>query len=82
MRFGGKRRLSVEHKTLNIESNSVRPDNGGVILTASEARRLLGICIELIDLCARVTGKIDPSVGSVVEYVRDEAIADALEVEA
>jgi hypothetical protein len=51
-----------------------------VTLSASEACRLIGICIELIDLCSRVTGKIDPAVGSIVGYARDEALAEALEV--
>ena len=29
-------------------------------LTPSDACRLIAICIDLIDLCAKVTGKIDP----------------------
>ena len=66
----------MEHNTLNILVNSVEGDTGGVALTTSETSRLLKICIELIDLCAKVTGKIDPAVGSVVENARDEAIAD------
>lgn len=70
----------MEHNTLKIVANSAKPDTGGVALTASEASRLLGICIELIDLCAKVTGKIDPAVGTVVENARDEAIADVIEI--
>ena len=38
----------------------------------------MAICIDLIDLCAKVTGKIDPAVGSIVDYVRDEALSAAL----
>ena len=67
---------------MNIIANPVKPEGALVTLTPSEACRLLGICIELIDLCAKVTGKIDPAVGSVVEYARDEAIAKVFEVEA
>jgi hypothetical protein len=38
----------------------------------------MAICIDLIDLCAKVTGKIDPAVGSIVDYARDEALSAAL----
>jgi len=48
-------------------------------LTPSEACRLIAICIDLIDLTAKVTGKIDPAVASIVGYARDEALAQALE---
>jgi hypothetical protein len=37
----------------------------------------MAICIDLIDLCA-VTGKIDPAIGSIVDYARDEALSAAL----
>jgi len=60
-------------------SHAANPEGEDVTLSASEACRLIGICIELIDLCSRVTGKIDPAVGSIVGYARDEALAEALE---
>jgi hypothetical protein len=69
-----------ESETMNVLSNRSRPDAEDVTLTASEACRLIGICIELIDLCSRVTGKIDPAVGSIVGYARDEALAEALDI--
>jgi hypothetical protein len=47
-------------------------------LTHAEACRLMAICVDLIDLCAKVTGKIDPAVGSIVGYARDEALSAAL----
>ena len=47
-------------------------------LTPSEACRLMAICVDLIDLCAKVTGKIAPAVGSIVGYARDEALSAAL----
>ncbi|HXE25856.1 MAG TPA: hypothetical protein VN637_13290 [Roseiarcus sp.] len=49
-------------------------------MTQADACRLIAICIDLIDLCAKVTGKIDPAVGSIVGYARDEALAEALEI--
>ena len=49
-----------------------------VRLTASESERLISICIELISLCAKATGKIDPAMGTMIAYARDEALTDAL----
>jgi hypothetical protein len=69
-----------EFRTLNALSNPVKPEVDEVMLTSSEASRLLGICIEMIDLCAKVTGKIDPAVGTVVGYAREEALAGILDV--
>ena len=69
-----------ELETMNALSSQAKPEAEDVTLTASEACRLIGICIELIDLCSRVTGKIDPAVGSIVGYARDEALAEALEI--
>ena len=46
----------------------------GVSLTAAQSERLLSICVDMIDLCAEVTGKIDPAVGTMVAYACDEAL--------
>jgi len=69
-----------QSETMAVLSDRTQPDAGEVTMTASEACRLIGICIELIDICSRVTGKIDPAVGSIVGYARDEALAEALEL--
>ena len=47
-------------------------------LTTADACRLVAICIDLIDPCAKVTGKIDPAVASIVGYARDEVLSSAL----
>ena len=60
-------------KTINGERRRYRVD-------ASEACRLIAICVDLIDLCAKVTGKIDPALASIVSYARDEALSEALEI--
>jgi hypothetical protein len=46
----------------------------GVPLTATQAERLLSICVDMIDLCAEVTGKIDPAVGTMVAYACDDVL--------
>ena len=73
-------RRSVEHRALKMLADSPKADIGGLSLTPAETGRLLGICIELIDLCAKVTGRIDPAVGSLVENTRDEMIAEVIEI--
>jgi hypothetical protein len=49
-----------------------------VTLTAAESHRLVGICIELIGLCSKVTGKFDPSMGTMIAFARDEALTNAV----
>ena len=36
------------------------------------ADRLLGLCVELLELCIEVTGTIDPAAASMVSHARDE----------
>jgi hypothetical protein len=78
LHFGQEGAMPAESKALDAPSLK-RPKIEDVTLTASEAARLIGICVELIELCAKVTGKIDPAVGSLVGYARDEALAEVLD---
>ncbi len=70
--------MSTEPTLLRERSISSAAKKEEIGLTASEASQLMAICIDLIDLCAKVTGKIDPAVGSIVDYARDEALSHAL----
>ena len=72
--------MPAEPETLNIAVNSAELGGSEVALTASDACRLLGNCIELIDLCSKMTGKNGPSVGTIVEYARNEVLGEVLEV--
>jgi hypothetical protein len=72
--------MSTESTMLCERSSPSSAQRGDVTLTPSDAGRLIAICIDLIDLCAKVTGRIDPAVGSIVGYARDEALAQALEI--
>jgi hypothetical protein len=72
--------MPAESKTLDAPSKTKTLKTENVTLTASEACRLIGICIELIELCAKVTGKIDPAVGSIIGFARDEALSEVLEI--
>ena len=72
--------MPTESKTLHERLGTTRAKVEDMALTNSEACQLIGICIELIDLCAKVTGKIDPAVGSILSYARDEALIESLEI--
>ena len=41
-------------------------------LTVSEVLRLIGLCIELVDFCARVTGRLDPELSKLIACARDQ----------
>jgi len=56
------------------------PKIGELTLSAFESRRLLAICVELIDSCAKVSGKIDPAVGDLVAHARDEVLIEVFDV--
>jgi hypothetical protein len=70
--------MSTESTMLSGRLRPSTADREEISLTPAEAGRLIAICIDLIDLCAKVTGKIDPAVASIVGYARDEALSSAL----
>ena len=43
-------------------------------LTSEEMRRLLTIAVELVGICARVSGRIDPAIGTMIAFARDELL--------
>jgi hypothetical protein len=68
----GPGRMSEATDRIPLAASRLRPE--GVPLTAAQAERLLSICVGIIELCAEVTGKIDPAVGTMVAYARDDAM--------
>ena len=41
-------------------------------LSERDVRFLLVLCAELVNFCAKVTGKIDPAASAMLAYVRDD----------
>jgi hypothetical protein len=41
-------------------------------LSIPDVYLLLTVCTELVNLCARLTGKIDPAAAAMLTYVRDD----------
>ena len=45
-------------------------------LSKQDIRLMLVLGTELVNLCARVTAKIDPAAGAMLAYVRDDIVAE------
>jgi hypothetical protein len=43
-------------------------------LSKQEIRLMLVMCTELVNLCVRLTGRIDPAAAAMLAYVRDDII--------
>ena len=54
------------------EKKVLRPETEELRLSAADARALMTICVQLLDFCAHVCGKIDPTAAMMVTWARDE----------
>jgi hypothetical protein len=45
-------------------------------LSKQDVRLMLIMCTELVNLCARLTGKIDPAAAAMLAYVRDDIASE------
>jgi hypothetical protein len=45
-------------------------------LSKQDIRLMLVMCTELVNLCAKLTGRIDPAAGAMLAYVRDDIVAE------
>ena len=51
-------------------------------LSKQDVRLLLVMCTELVNLCAELTGRIDPAAAAMLAYVRDDIVSESkLELE-
>jgi hypothetical protein len=46
-------------------------------LSKQDIRLLLIMSTELVNLCAKLTGRIDPAAGAMLAYVRDDILAES-----
>ena len=44
-------------------------------LSNHDVRLLVSMCIELVNFCAKLTGKIDPTAAAMLAYVRDDIVS-------
>ena len=71
--------MPTELTILNAPAKNHKVNNRRRDADSRRSMPPIGICVELIDLCAKVTGRIDPAIGSIVGYARDEAFSQAPE---
>jgi hypothetical protein len=50
-------------------------------LSQQDIRLMLVMCTELVNLCAKLTGKIDPAAAAMLAYVRDDIASENLELQ-
>jgi len=56
---------SLSHKRFETEVEKSK-------LSKQDIRLLLIVCTELVNLCVKLTGKIDPAAAAMLAYVRDD----------
>jgi hypothetical protein len=52
------------------------PDTDKSQLSKQDLRLMLVMCTELVNLCAKLTGKIDPAAAAMLAYVRDDITSE------
>jgi hypothetical protein len=72
--------MPTEMTMLHEQSTLSQANREDVDLATRKLRRLIAIFIGLIDVCVKVTGKADRALASIVGYVNDDALAEALEI--
>jgi hypothetical protein len=45
-------------------------------LSKQDLRLMLVMCAELVNLCAKLTGRIDPAAAAMLTYVRDDIASE------
>lgn len=66
--------MAKKSKAREPEMTVPKPIVGELSLSACEARRLYGVCVELLELCCHISGRIDPAAGWMVAHARDEVM--------
>jgi hypothetical protein len=69
---GGLGTKMVQHVSKTGESKLDKSQ-----LAERDVRLLLIVCAEIVNFCARVTGKIDPTASAMLAYVRDDILSES-----
>jgi hypothetical protein len=83
-RQGSQRLLALEvcHRNASEEDMAAQVNNKSDAeteksqLSKQDICLMLVMCTELVNLCARLTGKIDPAAAAMLAYVRDDIVAE------
>jgi hypothetical protein len=60
-----------------VVKNNSTPESDKLQLSEQDVRLLLVVCAELVNLCAKLTGKIDPAAAAMLAYVRDDIVSES-----
>ena len=66
--------MAKRSKTKETEFEVPTAKVGELRLSACETHRLMSICVELLEFCCHVSGRIDPAAGWMVAHARDEVM--------
>ena len=64
------KRSKTDEKEFEVPTTKI----GELRLSACETRQLMSICVEMLELCCHVSGRIDPAAGWMVPHARDEVM--------
>lgn len=62
---------------VSMVNNKLVSDAEKSQLSKQDVRLLLIMCTELVNLCAKLTGKIDPAAAAMLAYVRDDIASES-----
>jgi hypothetical protein len=60
-----------------VGKNKVGSESEKSNLSKQDVRLMLVICTELLNLCAKLTGRIDPAAAAMLAYVRDDIVSES-----
>ena len=60
-----------------VEKNKLASESEKSNLSKQDVRLLLIMCTELVNLCAKLTGNIDPAAAAMLAYVRDDIASES-----
>jgi hypothetical protein len=60
-----------------VVKNNSTSESDKLQLSEKDVRFLLVVCVELVNLCAKLTGKIDPAAAAMLAYVRDDIVSES-----
>ena len=69
--------MSRRTKLVRAVAKRVNAPIGELCLSEPDVRTLFRVCVELLDFCAKISGKIDPAASWLVAHARDEVIIGA-----
>jgi hypothetical protein len=77
-RNGGQRKMPRIQNRVPGENGQDLTLSNEPSITREEVQRLLALTVELLSQCARVSGRVDPAIGAMVAYARDELLEGAI----